>query len=59
MEPTQALPLGEAGWGGASRSHVLACVVHACVWTASPCPGFLRCRYPAPSTFDEETRQLG
>ena len=51
----KAPPLGEAGWGVASRRHVLACVVHACVWTASPCPGFPRCRYPALSTFDEET----
>lgn len=55
----KAPPLGEAGWGVASRIHVLACVVHACVWTASPCPGFPRCRYPALSTFDEETWQLG
>ena len=29
--PTQALPLGGASWGGASRSHMLACVRAWCV----------------------------
>ena len=62
----QAPPLGGSELGrGIKESHaclracvVRTCVVHACMWTASPCPGLQLFRDPAPSTFDK-TWQLG